>query len=736
MYIPLVTLHGLVRGTRVEMGRDADTGGQVRYVLELAKTLAEDPRVDRVDVFTRRLNPRGKAGDADFVDASYSVAEEALLDGPLAEKCRIVRLPCGDGEYVRKEELWPLLGEFADAMETYLRENDLRPQYVHGHYADAGLIAEDVAGRLGVPFVFSGHSLGRPKLEYLLSEGWTEQRADDVLNIRRRIAAERTCLSRADLVVASTDHERRTQYGQYAEAAAADFAVIPPGTRFDRFRSFRAAHCAHENTWADRFAAQFKNPGLPIILSVARPDRRKNIPGLLEAFGESDLRGHANLVVLAGTRDDIAAMGDNERAVLTELLLIRDKHELDGHVLLPKRHRSETDVPALYRLAARSGGVFVNSAFIELFGLTAIEAAACGLPFVATEDGGPAEIARKCGGGVTLDVTDRARLAGEIRGLLTDRPRWEAMSRRGEECVRKVYSWRSHASAYLDRVSNLTAKPKAPAVPAATPARRPAGRRLVFCDIDGVLHSDPAEAERLRIFLDMHPEVELCMATGRSHASAVEAVRRLGVGEVRVWVTCVGGEVRYAADGEPDAAYEAAFAKGWDADAVRAALSTVEGLVPQDCGAGDCRMKVSVDARDPAMLPVLLPAAEAALAEAGLRCDVIASSTRHLDVLPRGMNKGSAVRHAAATLGVPLGRVITVGVTGNDRAMLTGGACGVVVADRASEMADLRTDGRVYVAGQGGPEGLVEGVRHHLRRAAAGVLRSRQISRKGALISA
>jgi len=41
-------LHGLLRGRDLELGRDADTGGQTTYVLELARSMAARPEVERV----------------------------------------------------------------------------------------------------------------------------------------------------------------------------------------------------------------------------------------------------------------------------------------------------------------------------------------------------------------------------------------------------------------------------------------------------------------------------------------------------------------------------------------------------------------------------------------------------------------------------------------------------------------------------------------------------------------
>ena len=102
LYIQLISVHGLIRGQNLELGRDADTGGQTLYVVELARALAEHPRVERVDLLTRQVIDSK-------VDDDYAEPEE-----PLSEGARIVRLPCGPRRYLRKEVLWPYLGQFAD----------------------------------------------------------------------------------------------------------------------------------------------------------------------------------------------------------------------------------------------------------------------------------------------------------------------------------------------------------------------------------------------------------------------------------------------------------------------------------------------------------------------------------------------------------------------------------------------------------------------------------------------
>ena len=67
-------LHGLIRSKNLELGRDADTGGQTQYVLELVKSLANTSEVDQVDLVTRLINdPK--------VHEEYSQEEEFVEPG-------------------------------------------------------------------------------------------------------------------------------------------------------------------------------------------------------------------------------------------------------------------------------------------------------------------------------------------------------------------------------------------------------------------------------------------------------------------------------------------------------------------------------------------------------------------------------------------------------------------------------------------------------------------------------
>ncbi len=581
MYIQLVSLHGLIRGESVEMGRDADTGGQVRYVLELAKTLSEFPGVEGVDLFTRRIKDKRVSSD-------YSQKIEHL-----APKCRLVRLTCGGGRYVRKERLWPFLDEFVDGMISFTRREGRTPALVHGHYADAGYVAKEVAAAFDVPFVFTGHSLGKPKLEYLLGDGWAHERAVKELNIDHRISVEQDCLAVADLVITSTRHERDQQWGHYFIDDGLRFEVIPPGTDLDRFFPYYEYDMPHPNIDPRFKQARVRmtkelsrfhiNTDKPLILALCRPDRRKNIGALIDAYGRSnELQAIANLAVFAGIRDDIESMPENEQQVLTDMLLAMDRFNLYGKLAIPKDHSSEFDVPELYRLAAASRGIFVNSAFIELFGLTAIESSATGLPFVVTENGGPQDIVERCQSGLIVDVKDGNALTGAMLKLLTDQPAWDTCSNNGVNLVRKYYTWQTHCERYLECLKEVVSTPaKTPSASGQTaPGTRLASLdSLLITDIDNTLLGDDEALEVLKETIAQHRHhMGFGIASGRALELVTEVLAQYGVEDLDVIIASVGSEIYYGRDLQVDKGWASQLRSKWRPDRVHQALDELSFL--------------------------------------------------------------------------------------------------------------------------------------------------------------
>ena len=697
LYIVLVSVHGLIRGQHLELGRDADTGGQTKYVVELARALAAHPDVWRVDLLTRRIvDPR--------VSEDYAQPVETL-----ARNAQIVRIPCGQRRYLRKEVLWPHLDCFADTALKHIRSVGRLPDVIHGHYADAGYVAMQLASLLGTALVHTGHSLGREKRRRLLDQGVSQETIDSRYSMPERIAAEEAVLAAADLVITSTRQEIEQQYALYEHYRPERMRVIPPGTDLERFRPpKRGESPSPVRPKIERF---LDDPAKPMILALSRPDERKNIPTLIKAYGGDErLRALANLVVVAGTRERIRDMDKGPRSVLTELLMLIDDYDLYGQVAYPKDIPQE-EVPEVYRLAARSRGVFINPALTEPFGLTLIEAAASGLPIVATEDGGPRDIVGYCKNGVLIDPLDVEGMAEALLGVLSDKARWRRYAESGIKGARDHFSWSGHAAKYIREIKKLVGARRAERAGANLWRRLPFTDRMLIVDMDETLLGDRQALRRLLAVLrERRDQMGFGVATGRSIEQALAGLKTWGVPLPDVVIASAGTEIYYGPKLSPDRVWDRHIDHRWEPERLGEVLAQVDGLTlqPEDA---QRRFKLSylVEAGRFAGLKRV----RRLLGEHDLHAKLVFSQERYLDLIPERAGQGIAVRWVADKWGVPIERVLVAGDNGNDLEMLRGRTLGIVVANHAHELDVLRGLERVHFAAGSCAQGVLDGLAHY-----------------------
>ena len=197
-----------------------DFGGQLVYVKNVALALAALGH--RVDIVTRRID------DPDWPE--FSAIADAYPGG-----VRILRIDCGDdGRFLRKEDLWPYLGrDWVPGMIAHYRAEGSMPDAATGHYGDGGLAAALLRNLAGIPYTFTGHSLGAQKFDKLLAAGSTVDALDARYRFARRIEAERIAMNHAGAVITSTAQERFEQYGHPAYTGAVEtddddrFSIVP-----------------------------------------------------------------------------------------------------------------------------------------------------------------------------------------------------------------------------------------------------------------------------------------------------------------------------------------------------------------------------------------------------------------------------------------------------------------------------------------------------------------------------
>jgi len=696
-YLLLISVHGLIRGYDQELGRDADSGGQIKYVLDLARSLAECEDVEKVDLVTRRIVDSSVSGD-------YAVPIEEL-----SPKARIIRINAGPEEYIAKEQLWDYLDSMKDNLVNWLNEQPRMPDVIHTHYADAGYVGVRLANQFGVPLIHTGHSLGRDKRKQLLAKGLSREEIENTYNIERRIDAEEEVLANADLVITSTKNEIEEQYELYNYYDPTRMEVIPPGTNL---KQFFPPIAGEKIDFVEQLKPFLSDPNKPLILALSRPDERKNFYTLVEVFGESKLlQQHANLLIIAGNRDDIRDMDAGAQAVLTNILLLIDSYNLYGKVAVPKHHRPD-EVSGIYRLVSASQGVFINPALTEPFGLTILEAAASGLPVVATENGGPVDIIANCQNGELVDPLDKTAMTEALIKLLQGKDVWLQASKNGIEGVRRHYTWESHAETYMEKVTEIQDKYSPPLGVKSAPRAIRYRDRAIFTVLDENLLGNQESLDRFsELIRKNHKSVTFGIATGRRMDSALAIMKKHKIPVPDVLVSSLGTRIHYGKKLTEDAYWVEHIDHDWNPQHVLRALEDLPGLKLQPKKElSHFKISYYFDSKNAPSIDEII----ALIRQKELTTNVFFTNDKLIDIIPSRASKGQALRYVAQRLDIPLEHILAAGGSGADEDMMRGNTLAVVVGNRHQEnLSDLEDHKRIYFANQAHAGGILEAIEYY-----------------------
>ncbi|KAL2571995.1 hypothetical protein AAZV13_17G041400 [Glycine max] len=196
-----------------------------------------------------------------------------------------------------------------------------------------------------------------------------------------------------------------------------------------------------------------KDRSKPIIFTMARLDRVKNITGLVEWYGKNaKLRELVNLVVVAGDRRK-ESKDLEEKAEMKKMYGLIETYKLNGQFRWISSQMNRVRNGELYRVICDTKGAFVQPAIYEAFGLTVVEAMTCGLPTFATCNGGPAEIIVHGKSGFHIDPYhgDRAAdlLVDFFEKCKLDPTHWETISKAGLQRIEEKYTWQIYSQRLL-----------------------------------------------------------------------------------------------------------------------------------------------------------------------------------------------------------------------------------------------------------------------------------------------
>jgi D-inositol-3-phosphate glycosyltransferase len=379
-----------------------DAGGQNVYVDEVTRNLAR--RGYLVDVFTRRDDPE-----------TPEIRE-------WRPGVRVIAVTAGPERAILKDEMWPHMPAFRDEIERFAAREGLRYDVLHGNFWMSGWVGVELARRLDVPMVQIFHALGRTKRRH--------QGADDT-SPPERIAVEMGIVRAADRVIAQCPAEVRELTEDY-DADPERLCVIPSAVNTTMFRPVeRATARRHIGVPHDGFVAVYVGRLLP----------RKDVRNIVRAIGEIERRrasgGDAlpeiSLVVVGGETTDPDPRITPELGELQRLA-----HELGcaGRVrLVGKRGRDDL------RYYYGAGNVAVTTPWYEPFGLTPLEAMACGRPVIGSAVGGLTYTIADGVTGVLVPPRDPSALAARLIELARHPALGERMGRAARARVEREFTW-------------------------------------------------------------------------------------------------------------------------------------------------------------------------------------------------------------------------------------------------------------------------------------------------------
>lgn len=437
MYIQIYQIHGLIRGKNLELGLDEDTGGQIIYVMELAHALANLPEVSNVEIVTRLFHDDEHPG--------YSKPFEQIND-----KLGIVRVPCGPSRYVKKVEIWKYLDEFYDNIDYYNDPEDNKPDIIHSNYVDSGYICNKLSKKLGIPHVFTAHSLGKPKLENLRTKSLDINKLDSTYVFSKRIPAEQKIIDNASALVVSCAQEIQDQFSFYnIEPTSSKFKVITPGVNAKKFKPYwentvlnkEIAHKANIKI-NGKINDRLENPDLPPILMLGRLEAKKNFTNMLECYiDDHELQKHANLIICAGKTADRSALSEEQLNLLKTIEQLIKDNNLENKVCLIDEIDYETEVPELYRVIGRKRGVFVDCDITDPLPFSIVEAAISGVPVVAHNTCALLNVISKGKSELLINVRKHHLLSEAILKLINNKDLWNHCSTAGVECILNELTW-------------------------------------------------------------------------------------------------------------------------------------------------------------------------------------------------------------------------------------------------------------------------------------------------------
>jgi glycosyltransferase involved in cell wall biosynthesis len=392
MKIALISEHA----SPLAVAGGVDSGGQNIYVANVARQLVEMGH--QVDVFTRR--------------------DRALL--PLIsdmDGARVIHVPAGPPKQLPKEQLLPFMDEFAAFLIQFFRRESEPYHVMHANFFMSGLAAMKVKSALGVPLVTTFHALGRVRR---IHQGANDGFPDE------RFAIEDELVARSDIVVAECPQDKSDLVEHY-RADPSRIQIVPCGFDADEFQPMERAAAREALGWhQDEFT----------VLQLGRLVQRKGIDNVVRSVSilKQAFRAPARLYIVGGNSDLPNEIATPEIARLRGVA--SECGVAEQTTFVGRRGRAQL------RYFYCAADVFVTTPWYEPFGITPIEAMACGTPVIGADVGGIRYSVADGLTGFLVPPRDPSALAARLDQLRRNPALGRRMGEAGLARAQAEFTWR------------------------------------------------------------------------------------------------------------------------------------------------------------------------------------------------------------------------------------------------------------------------------------------------------
>lgn len=384
---------------------EQDAGGQCVYEHQLSHTLSQYGNHD-VTVYCRDTNKR----------AAFS---------RINRNYRIVRIPCGKPGFIAKEDLEPVLGEFARrvAKDSFFTTHAI----VHAHYWDGGKAALLLKSLLSedMPLVWTPHSLGMVK-----RSRFPELNNEILYNFIPRITWENYTMHIADKIVWSTSQDAPVMT-EYYGVEPDKIEVIEPGIDFERLHRIDKQKA--------RLQYNLPQEGV-MLLTVGRLTPSKCYEYAIDALAEDKSKRQVYLVVCGG---NYLHPSSEEQEYVYELKRRAFERGVSERVIFIPAVSYDA-IHTIYSAA----DILIHTSPKEPHGLTVLEAMSMGIPSLVSKGCGIASRLVHAQNSMIVDMHHAPEVSSVIHELTTDPKLYQTISTTAYTETRSVYSWHSRIKEY------------------------------------------------------------------------------------------------------------------------------------------------------------------------------------------------------------------------------------------------------------------------------------------------